>query len=139
MKLGFLLLELFDFCLEFSCEDDVMKLSMLLDFICQFFKFIFEVFPVQDNLLVFATELGELFIESDDFVFDWIEFAFVVFPAHLVLFELPEQWLQFVSFEAISSERFLEFVVGVPQFEDFFLVFLGFLIDPFNFVTMLFD
>ncbi len=70
MKLGFLLLELFDFCLEFSCEDDVMKLSMLLDFICQFFKFIFEVFPVQDNLLVFATELGELFIESDDFVFD---------------------------------------------------------------------
>ena len=61
-------------------------------------------------------------MEGDDFVLDGGEFALVVFSAHLVFVELPQERFEFIPFEAISLERLLEFVVGVPQFDYLLLV-----------------
>ena len=112
---------------------------MLFDFICQFLELVLEIFPIQHYFLVLVTELVELFAHPMNLFFDGAQLALVVFPAHFVLLELPEEGLQLVSFESISFEGIFQLVVGISQLKDLLFVFLGLLVNFLDLVSVLFD
>lgn len=70
---------------------------MLFDLVGQFVEFVFEVFAIQHNFVVLFTQLGKLFLQSNNFLFDGAEFTLVIFSTHLMLLKLPQQTFKFIS------------------------------------------
>lgn len=62
MKLCLFLLELLELGLKFAWKNNIVHLSVLLDFGSQFIEFIIEFFFIVDHLLVFLTQLWKLFV-----------------------------------------------------------------------------
>ena len=90
MKLGLLLLQLFEFDVQFARQHLVVLGGVLPDLVGEFFEFVFELFFLHHYFFVGVAQLVKLLFHFLNLFTDGNEFAFVVFSAHFVFFELPE-------------------------------------------------
>ena len=84
---------------------------MLLHLESELVEFVLQVLFITHYFLVLFSQLSELLLQFNHLLSDSNEFALVVFPAHFVLLELPEQRSQLIPLEPVFLQRVLELIV----------------------------